>query len=63
MGGVSTTMPDTKAGRERKGRNKRAQLESVLNSREQELLDEPAEPPEPEGVDSEFLTDPSELES
>ncbi|WP_253736485.1 hypothetical protein [Halohasta salina] len=56
-------MPDTKAGRERKGRNKRAQLESELNSRERELLDEPAEPPEPEGVDSEFLTDPNELES
>ena len=56
-------MPDTKAGRERKGRNKRAQLESVLNSRERELLDEPAEPPEPEGIDSEFLIDPNELES
>jgi len=63
MGVVSITMPDTKAGRERKGRNKRAQLESVLNSRERELLDEPAEPPEPEGIDSEFLTDPNELES
>jgi len=62
MGGVTTSMPDTKAGRERKGRNKRAQLESELNNRERELLDEPATPPEPEGVDSEFLTDPNELE-
>ena len=57
------TMPDTKAGRERKGRNKRAQLESKLNTRERELLGEHDEPPEPERVDSEFLTDPSELET
>ncbi|MFW6320432.1 MAG: hypothetical protein ACOC0Z_01165 [Halohasta sp.] len=56
-------MPDTKAGRERKGRNKRAQLESVLNARELELRGESGEPPEPEGVDSEFLTDPRELET
>jgi len=56
-------MPDTKAGRERKGRNKLAQLESKLNSRERELLGERSEPPEPDRVDSEFLTDPSELEA
>ena len=57
------TMPDTKAGRERKGRNKLAQLESKLNARERELLGERSEPPEPDRVDSEFLTDPSELEA
>ena len=56
-------MPDTKAGRERKGRNKLAQLESRLNNRERELLGEQSEPPEPDRVDSEFLTDPSELET
>ncbi len=56
-------MPDTKSGRERKGRNKRAQLESKLNARELELLEQDHEPPEPEGVDSEYLTDPSELET
>lgn len=56
-------MPDTKTGRERKGRNKRAQLESKLNARELELLGERSEPPEPDRVDSEFLTDPGELET
>jgi hypothetical protein len=56
-------MPDTKAGRERKGRNKLAQLESKLNNRERELLGEQAKPPEPDRVDSEFLTDPNELET
>ncbi|SNR35334.1 hypothetical protein SAMN06264855_103111 [Halorubrum vacuolatum] len=55
------TMPDTKSGRERKGRNKRRQLESRLNERE---LEAPDEPPEPtmEEIDSEYLTDPSELD-
>jgi len=57
------TMPDTKAGRERKGRNKRAQLESKLNERERELLGQDQEPPAPERVDSEYLTDPTELET
>ena len=57
------TMPDTKAGRERKGRNKLAQLESRLNARELELRGERAEPPEPDRVVSEFLTDPRELEA
>jgi hypothetical protein len=56
-------MADTKAGRERKGRNKLAQLESTLNRRELQLLGERSEPPEPDRVDSEFLTDPSELET
>ena len=56
-------MPDTKSGRERKGRNKRAQLESKLNARERELLGQTDEPPEPERIDSDFLTDPDELES
>jgi hypothetical protein len=32
-------MPDTKAGRERKGRNKRAQLEARLARREKQVLD------------------------
>jgi len=47
-------MPDTKSGRERKGRNKRRQLESRLNRRE---LDAPEEPPEPSltELDSEYL--------
>jgi hypothetical protein len=47
-------MPDTKSGRERKGRNKRRQLESRLNRQE---LDAPDEPPEPSlaEVDSEYL--------
>ncbi len=47
------TMPDTKSGRERKGRNKRRQLESRLNERELEADDEPPEPTET--VDSEYL--------
>ena len=55
-------MPDTKSGRERKGRNKRRQLESHLTERE---LDAPEEPPEPtlDDLDSEYLTDPAELET
>jgi len=50
------TMPDTKAGRERKGRNKRRQLESRLNRRELDAADEP--PPEPtlDEIDSQYLT-------
>ncbi|GAB3414982.1 hypothetical protein GCM10027435_10580 [Haloparvum alkalitolerans] len=53
-------MPDTKDGRERKGRNKRRQLEARLNERE---LTAEEEPPEPDGVDSDYLTDPTELDS
>lgn len=39
-------MPDTKAGRERKGRNKRAQLETRLARREADTLDTDMELPE-----------------
>lgn len=52
-------MPDTKSGRERKGRNKRRQLEAELATREVSL-DEEAEPPTPEEPDSEFLAPPEE---
>lgn len=54
-------MPDTKTGRERKGRNKRRQLERRL-AREELRADE--EPPSmrPEEIDSEYLVDPDELE-
>jgi hypothetical protein len=54
------TMPDTKSGRERKGKNKRRQLESRLNERELAAADEPPEPSLDE-VDSEYL-DESELD-
>jgi hypothetical protein len=40
------TMPDTKSGRERNGRNKRAQLRQRLYEEELESLDEEAELPE-----------------
>ena len=53
------TMPDTKSGRERKGRNKRRQLESHLNRRELAAADEPPEPTL-DGVDSEYLTEVDE---
>jgi hypothetical protein len=53
-------MPDTKSGRERKGRNKRRQLEDELASREVSL-DEEEEPPASDEGDSEFLADPSEV--
>jgi len=39
-------MPDTKSGRERNGRNKRAQLRQQLYEQELETLDEDAELPE-----------------
>ena len=57
-------MPDTKSGREQKGRNKRAQLENRLNKQELKTLGADDEPPEPEADDlnSEFLTDPDELD-
>ena len=48
------TMPDTKSGREREGRNKRRQLENRLNRRELAAADEPPEPSLDE-VDSEYL--------
>ncbi|WP_171006685.1 hypothetical protein [Halalkalirubrum salinum] len=55
-------MPDTKSGRERKGRNKRAQLERQLNKQELRALEGEEEPPEPAEPDSEFLTEPDELD-
>jgi len=55
------TMPDTKSGREQKGRNKRRQLESHLNRRELDAADEPPEPTIDE-VDSEYLTETDELD-
>ncbi|MWV66014.1 hypothetical protein GRS48_14470 [Halorubrum sp. JWXQ-INN 858] len=54
-------MPDTKSGRERKGRNKRRQLESRLNERELEAADEPPEPTL-DAEDSEYLPEPDELD-
>ncbi|MFD1571361.1 hypothetical protein [Halorubrum laminariae] len=52
-------MPDTKAGREQKGKNKRRQLESRLNRRE---LDADDKPPEPStlGTDAEYLATDTE---
>jgi hypothetical protein len=51
-------MPDTKKGRERTGRNKRAQLERELARQEVETLDEPDELPQyPREPDLEFGDD------
>lgn len=56
-------MPDTKSSREKKGLNKKAQLEARLVERdESSLYEESEEPPEPGQVDSDFLADPSELD-
>ncbi|EMA70124.1 hypothetical protein C461_01547 [Halorubrum aidingense JCM 13560] len=54
-------MPDTKSGRERKGRNKRQQLESHLNRRELAAAEEPPEPTLDE-LDSEYLTTDVEID-
>ena len=54
------TMPDTKNGRERKGRNKRSQLQESLYSEEMDALDTEDELPPFESDrsrDSEFLAD------
>ena len=55
------TMPDTKSGRERKGRNKRRQLENHLARRELDAADEPPEPygevADAEVTDAEFLAE------
>jgi len=51
-------MPDTKTGRERKGRNKRRQLESRLASRDAETEFDADELPEPDAADAEYLADP-----
>ncbi|SMO47329.1 hypothetical protein SAMN06264867_102289 [Halorubrum cibi] len=53
------TMPDTKSGRERKGRGKRRQLENHLTRRELEADEEPPEPTL-ETIDSEYLDEPGE---
>lgn len=50
-------MPDTKSGRERKGRNKRRQLENHLTRRELNTLGEDDELPPLDGADGEFLAD------
>lgn len=55
------TMPDTKSGREKKGLNKEAQLETELTQRELGAEDQ-EEPPRFEDVDSELLVDPSEVD-
>lgn len=52
-------MPDTKSGRERKGRNKRRQLETRLVSRDAETRSESGELPEPDAADAEYLVDPA----
>ncbi|MFC5133293.1 MULTISPECIES: hypothetical protein [Haloferacaceae] len=49
-------MPDTKSGRERKGRGKRQQLEDHLARRELEADDEPPEPTS-DVTDTEYLVD------
>lgn len=53
------TMPDTKDGREKNGKNKRRQLEQRLTEQELEAKEEP---PEVDGIDSEYLTDPQEMD-
>lgn len=50
-------MADTKSGREKKGRNKMAQLDMELASIEVDTLDADDEPPEPSAEDAPFLTD------
>lgn len=55
------TMPDTKSGREKKGLNKEAQLETELAQRELGTVDQ-EEPPRFEDVDDELLADPTELD-
>lgn len=54
-------MPDTKSGREKKGRNKKAQLEEKLNRQEVGAEGE-EEPPRFEDVDDDLLAEPSETE-
>jgi hypothetical protein len=50
-------MPDTKSGREKKGKNKRAQLRERLYDQELETLDGEEELPELTGDGSEFLAE------
>lgn len=56
------SMPDTKSGRERKGRNKRSQLEERLYSRELETLDRDEDLPEFDGSGSDLLADEPALD-
>lgn len=49
-------MPDTKEGRERKGRNKRRQLTERLYRRELDALERDEEP-DPFGGDADLLAD------
>jgi len=51
------TMPDTKSGRERKGRNKRRQVESELASRDVETIGDNEAPRviADDAADAEFL--------
>ena len=53
------TMPDTKSGRERKGRGKRQQLEHRLARRELEADDEPPESTF-DATDAEYLDEGDE---
>lgn len=57
-------MPDTKSGRERKGRNKRRQLEFELASRDAETIgdDEAPEVKPVDAADAELLENPNEGE-
>jgi hypothetical protein len=61
------TMPDTKSGREQKGRNKRRQLESELASRDVETIGDDEAPvvEADDAADAEFLdpAGPDELEN
>ncbi|MGM0591254.1 MAG: hypothetical protein ACQETI_06435 [Halobacteriota archaeon] len=53
-------MPDTKVGREKKGQNKRAQLEARLHRRELQAMNTEEEPPwidETDDLDADFLAE------
>lgn len=51
------TMPDTKRGRERKGKNKRLQRVERLYAKELERLDADEELPEFDGGDTDLVAD------
>ncbi|WP_164974729.1 hypothetical protein [Halegenticoccus tardaugens] len=55
-------MPDTKTGREKKGRNKQAQLEARLARRDVRALNGNEEPPRLDEFDEELLVEPDELD-
>lgn len=50
-------MPDTKEGRERKGKNKRLQRVERLYAKELELLDDDEDLPEFDGGDADLVAD------